>query len=174
MSRKMIEYEVADGKIKSIDGYSVGGDTVTGQKLLDNINQTAEKGVTYKLDSNGKMFIRINGRYTLLSNKYLNTKIIPKVPAGTYRVGSRVSLGEATFNSSQFILSTYAENSMFPRPTETVPDTEPIWMVTVEPSDDNGYRFYVLLVCIRAGTLTEEKQYDSSGIMFKGIIAKEY
>ena len=174
MSRKMIDYQVEEGKITSIDGYEVGGgDELTGQKLLDNINQTAEKGVAYQLDSNGKMYIRIHGRYTLLSNKYLNTRITPKVPAGTYRVGNRISLGEATFNSSQFILSTYAESSMYPRPTETVPDTEPIWMVAVEPANDNGYKFYVLLVCIRAGTLAEEKTYDTSGIMFKGIVATE-
>ena len=174
MSRKMIEYEVEEGKITSIDGYSVGGDEITGQTLLDNINQTAEKGVSYNLDNTGKMYPRIKGRYTLLSNKYLNTNIIPRVPAGTYRVGNRISLGTAKFNSSQFVLSTYAESSMYPRPTETVPDTEPIWMVTVEPSNDYGYEFYVLLVCIRAGTLTQEKTYDTSGIMFKGIVAREY
>ena len=174
MSRKMIDYQVEGNKISTIDGYKVGGDEITGQVLLDNINQTAENGVSYKLDSNGKMYPRIKGRYTLISNEYLNTKIVPRVPAGTYRVGNRISLGTARFNSSKFVLSTYAESSMYPRPTETVPDTEPIWMVAVEPSNDFGYEFYVLLVCIRAGTLTQEKTYDTSGIMFKGIVAKEY
>lgn len=173
MSRKMIDYKVENGKISTIDGYSVGG-MITGQKILDNISQTAEKGVSYNLDSSGKMYPRIKGRYSLISNIYLNTNITPRVPAGTYRVGSRVSLGKARFSSSEFVLSTYAESSMYPLPTQTVPDTEPIWMVTVEPSNDFGYEFYVLLVCIRAGTLTEEKEYSSSGIMFKGIVAKEY
>ena len=174
MSRKMIDYQVEGNKISTIDGYKVGGDEITGQVLLDNINQTAEKGVSYNLDSSGKMYPRIRGRYTLLSSRYMNTNIVPRVPAGTYRVGNRISLGKATFNSSGFVLSTYAENSMYPRPTETVPDTEPIWMVAVEPANDYGQDFYVLLVCIRAGTLAQEKTYDTSSIMFKVNIAKEY
>lgn len=173
MSRKMIDYQVDNGNISTIDGYTVG-DKITGEKILDNINQTAEKGVSYNLDSNGKLYPRIRGRYNLLSNKYLNTGIIPKVPAGTYRVGSKVSLGKAAFNASEFVLTTYAENLVYPLSTQTVSDTEPIWMVTVEPSNDRGYEFYVLLLCIRAGTLTAEKQYSTSGIMFKGVVAKEY
>ena len=64
MSRKMIEYEVADGKIKSIDGYKVGGgDELTGEALMNATKDS--KTITRKLDTDGKITFATNKPITI-------------------------------------------------------------------------------------------------------------
>ena len=53
MSRKMIEYEVADGKINSIDGYKVGGDELTGAAIMG-VSKDSDT-ITRTLDTDGKV-----------------------------------------------------------------------------------------------------------------------
>ena len=57
MSRKMIDYQVEEGKITSIDGYKVGGDELTGQKLFDTTADSANIIRTVK--SNGKLNLKL-------------------------------------------------------------------------------------------------------------------
>ena len=63
MSRKMIDYQVEDGKIKSIDGYKVGGgDELTVQQLLDNTTNSVEIDRTVSKDNKLKLTLH---KYTL-------------------------------------------------------------------------------------------------------------
>ena len=97
MSRKMIEYEVADGKITSIDGYEVGGE-LTGNALMNATKDSTT--ITRTLDNDGKV-------------KFDNTKL-PKVDeklilnfeiernkeytAGEYIISEGVDLGKGYNN----------------------------------------------------------------------------
>ena len=53
MSRKMIEYEVEEGKITSIDGYEVGGDELTGAAIMG-VSKDSDT-ITRTLDTDGKV-----------------------------------------------------------------------------------------------------------------------
>ena len=57
MSRKMIDYKVEDGKITSIDGYNVGGDELTVQKLFDTTADSAS--IIRAVKSNGKLNFKL-------------------------------------------------------------------------------------------------------------------
>lgn len=53
MSRKMIDYQVENGKITSIDGYNVGGDELTGEAIMG-VSKDSNT-VTRTLDTDGKV-----------------------------------------------------------------------------------------------------------------------
>ena len=53
MSRKMVDYRVENGKIKSIDGYSVGGDELTGAAIMG-VSKDSDT-ITRTLDTDGKV-----------------------------------------------------------------------------------------------------------------------
>ena len=51
----MIDYQVENGKIKSIDGYKVGGDELTGQQLFDTTTNSVEIDRTVSNDNKLKL-----------------------------------------------------------------------------------------------------------------------
>ena len=53
MSRKMIDYQVEEGKITSIDGYKVGGDELTGAAIMG-VSKDSDT-ITRTLDTDGKV-----------------------------------------------------------------------------------------------------------------------
>ena len=68
MSRKMIDYQIESGKIKSIDGYKVGGDelhfkTISGEKTIyhnpDDANELSQL-------SNGTWLKQISRSFPLI------------------------------------------------------------------------------------------------------------
>lgn len=59
MSRKMIDYKVENGKIKSIDGYNVGGDELTGDALMGITKDSTT--ITRTLDTDGKVKLDAKG-----------------------------------------------------------------------------------------------------------------
>ena len=90
MSRKMIEYEVADGKITSIDGYKVGG----AKYEIKTFNKNIYMGVPA-------------GTYTIGQRLNTNNAIYqsPTVVFGSVRYPSKSSatIGTATFVANTII-----------------------------------------------------------------------
>ena len=68
MSRKMIDYQVENGKIKSIDGYSVGGDELTGAAIMG-VSKDSDT-ITRTLDVDGKVKFDTKGDKTTFEIKY--------------------------------------------------------------------------------------------------------
>lgn len=54
----MIDYKVENGKISTIDGYKVGGDELTGQKLFDTTADSAS--IIRAVKSNGKLNLNLH------------------------------------------------------------------------------------------------------------------
>ena len=116
MSRKMIEYEVENGKITSIDGYSVGGgDELTAGKniTISDDNTISAKGVdTANPDSEGMGGIVIQAKHYAVGDKLtvgLNLASQPDrlyIPASApdfdvIKVDNVVFLTTYTYNRSQ-------------------------------------------------------------------------
>ena len=73
MSRKMIEYEVEEGKITSIDGYEVGGGgELTGEALMGATKDS--KTIVRKLDTDGKVTFATNKPITI-AQSYSNVNM---------------------------------------------------------------------------------------------------
>ena len=108
----MIDYQVENGKIKSIDGYNVGGgDELTGQKLFDTTTNSVEIDRTvssdnklkltlhkYKLTPKGWNQIRVDISKIVVDNK------IPKFSQFSLSLGSTAWGGDA-----KGILTEYCE-----------------------------------------------------------------
>ena len=68
MSRKMIDYQVEEGKITSIDGYKVGGDELTGAAIMG-VSKDSDT-ITRALDVDGKVKFDTKGDKTTFEIKY--------------------------------------------------------------------------------------------------------
>ena len=79
MSRKMIDYQVEEGKITSIDGYKVGGDTLV----------PGDKSIAITKNEKGENTIIAK---SLLKYKSYNKRITIK--AGTYHAGDSILISE--------------------------------------------------------------------------------
>lgn len=74
MSRKMIEYEVADGKISTIDGYKVGGGgELTGEALMNATKDS--KTIKRTLDTDGKVTFATNKPITIAQSFNSNVQM---------------------------------------------------------------------------------------------------
>ena len=158
MSRKMIDYKVEEGKITSIDGYSVGGDEITGAKLKENIaKSTPNDGMDYSLttDGTGRLIIKAKGRYEYKNDSF-STEF--NAPAGTYVLGQSITLNKRVqINWGYFISIDSTYQSIIPYPSSPRVDTEPIWRIEALPNS-NG-TMYVRAICIKEGTLNTPKNY---------------
>ena len=158
MSRKMIDYQVENGKIKSIDGYSVGGDELTGAKLKENIAKSTPKdGMDYSLatDGTGRLIIKAKGRYEYKNDSFLAEFT---APAGTYVLGQAIILNtRVQINFGYFISIDSTYQSFIPYPSSPRVDTEPIWRIEALPNNDGS--MCVEAICIKEGTLNAPKNY---------------
>ena len=170
MSRKMIEYEVDEGKITSIDGYSVGGDELTGQVLLDNITKAnPNDGFSYSLSNDGKLIIKAAGRYEY---KAFNVLIKLHVSAGTYDVGDEVSLNSNfSISNGYFLGMTDDTNPVLPLKQNRV-DGQPVWKIEMYPTY-NGH-INIIARCIKAGTLPEYKNYGDIQLKYTSLYYGNY
>ena len=157
MSRKMIDYQVEDGNISSIDGYTVG-DKITGAKLKENIaKSTPNDGMEYSLasDGTGRLIIKAKGRYEYKNDSF-STEF--NAPAGTYVLGQSITLNKRVqINWGYFISIDSTYQSIIPYPSSPRVDTEPIWRIEALPNS-NG-TMYVRAICIKEGTLNTPKNY---------------
>ena len=78
MSRKMIEYEVEEGKITSIDGYEVGGGgELTGDALMNATKDS--KTIKRTLDTDGKVIFATNKPITIAQSYNSNVNMSVKL-----------------------------------------------------------------------------------------------
>ena len=156
MSRKMIDYQVENGNISSIDGYTVG-DKITGAKLKENIaKSTPNDGMDYSLttDGTGRLVIKAKGRYEYKSGSFRGTF---KAPAGTYLLGKTILLNSSVqINWGYFISIDSTYTSFYPLPNRRV-EGEPVWRIEALPNSNGS--MYVQAVCVKEGTLAAEKDY---------------
>ena len=103
MSRKMIDYQVEEGKITSIDGYKVGGgDELTGQKLFDTTTNSVEIDRTVSSDNKLKLTLhkyKVNAKgwnqiHVDISKIVVDNKI-PKFSQFSLSLGSAAWGGDA-------------------------------------------------------------------------------
>ena len=166
MSRKMIEYEVADGKITSIDGYKVGGgDEITGATLKENIaKSTPHDGMEYSLTTDGtnKLIIKAKGRYEYKSK---NFSIDFRAPSGTYVLGQTISLDRRVeIDWGYFISMDSTYLSVIPYPSTPRVEGEPVWKIEALPNSDGSIN--VKAMCIKEGTLAAEKDYGTINLHY--------
>lgn len=159
MSRKMIDYQVEDGNISSIDGYSVG-DKITGAKLKENIaKSTPDDGMSYSLtnDGTGRLVIHAKGRYEYKNGTFSSNFT---APAGTYVLGQTITIDKRyQVNWGYVIGAASGYQTSYPLPTQERIPTEPIWEIETLPNDDGS--LYVCAKCIKEGTLSTEKDYGT-------------
>lgn len=114
MSRKMIDYKAEDGKIKSIDGYKVGGDfSVKVEKIESGFSGSASTSMNPYWDTTpgSNQPIRPNTHYDLgystiicYQRKYKTKKLEPNqfiVPVGGYHT---VGMGKITMQYGEVVL----------------------------------------------------------------------
>ena len=148
MSRKMIDYQVEDGNIKSIDGYTVG-DKSTASKIADLYSENLEtKGIdihtSTAVEPNDTIWMDIYGRYKVI-NTFMNLNAT--IAAGTYRVGAVIA-GNTISTGNKIVIKALSGYT-YPASYATVEDSKPIWMIEVNP---DGSKAKFILTCIRAGT----------------------
>ena len=159
MSRKMIDYQVEDGNISSIDGYSVG-DKITPTKIASLYSEDLKRAgidVSTKtsVKPNDVLWMDIYGRYRLTDTFIkLNTTI----PAGTYRVGNVVNGNEVSTGNYKLIQA--RAGYTYPASYATVEDSKPIWTIDANPSGSSKAKF--VLICIRAGSYTADETVNMS------------
>ena len=170
MSRKMIDYQVEDGKISSIDGYKVGGEELTGQVLLDNITKAnPNDGFSYSLSNDGKLIIKAAGRYEY---KAFNVLIKFHVSAGTYDVGDVVSLNSNySIGSGYFLGMTNDNDTVLPLKNNRV-EGQPVWKLEMYPTYNGNIN--IIARCIKAGTLPEYKDYGSAQLKYVSLYYGNY
>ena len=154
MSRKMIEYEVENGNISSIDGYTVG-DKITPTKIAALYPADLKRaGIDVSTKTSVKpddvLWMDIYGRYRL-TDKFI--KLNTTIPAGTYRVGSVVSGNEVSTGNYKLIKA--RAGYTYPYSDDTVEDSKPIWIIDANPNGSGTARF--VLICIRAGSYTADE-----------------
>ena len=95
MSRKMIDYKAEDGKIKSIDGYKVGGDySVKVEKIESNFSGSGGSNPAYWESNDSNKIIQPNKHYDVgfstaicYKKNYNTQKLEPNqfiIPVGGY------------------------------------------------------------------------------------------
>ena len=170
MSRKMIDYQVEDGKISSIDGYKVGGEELTGQVLLDNITKAnPNDGFSYSLSNDGKLIIKAAGRYEY---KAFNVLIKFHVSAGTYDVGDVVSLNSNySIGNGYFLGMTNDNDTVLPLKNNRV-EGQPVWKLEMYPTYNGNIN--IIARCIKAGTLPEYKDYGSAQLKYVSLYYGNY
>ena len=171
MSRKMIEYEVENGNISTIDGFSVG-DKITGAKLKENITPSSSTdGMSYTLatDGTGRLIIHAKGRYEYKSGSFSQTF---KAPAGTYLLGKAILLSSKTSIPWGYFISIDSTYDMFyPLPNQRV-EGEPVWRIEALPNSDGS--MYVKAVCVKEGTLAAEKNYGRADLHYTYLYYGNY
>lgn len=159
MGKRMIDYQVENGNISSIDGYTVG-DKITGAKLKENIaKSTPNDGMEYSLttDGTGRLVIKAKGRYEYKNGTY---SFDFKVPAGNYVLGQTVLIDRRyQVNWGYVIGAASGYYTTYPLPTQQRIPNEPIWEIETLPNDDGS--LYVRAKCIKEGTLSAEKNYGT-------------
>ena len=101
MSRKMIDYQVENGKIKSIDGYSVGGDELTGEALMNATKDS--KTITRKLDTDGKITFATNKPITIAQSYNNNVSMnvtLSNIADSSHVVKANSTIIISTYNST--------------------------------------------------------------------------
>lgn len=186
MSRRMIDegtlnsvLEGKQDKLKAGDNITIsddntisasGGSTVTGQTLLDNITKaTPNDGFNYSLSTNGKLIIKAAGRY-----EYQHTKLAVGVHASAkaYDVGDAIAIQtHYPIADGRFLGLTNTYESVFPSAANRV-DGEPVWKIEAYPTVDGS--FDVIARCIKAGTLSEYKNYGAKQIEFVYLYSGNY
>ena len=166
----MIDYQVEDGNISSIDGYSVG-DKITGAKLKENIAKaTPEDGMDYSLATDGRLIIKAKGRYEY-KNNYFSAEF--NAPAGTYVLGQKIILDtRVQINWGYFVSIDSTYQSIIPYPSSPRVDTEPIWRIEALPNSDGS--MYVSAVCIKEGTLNAPKNYGDIRLKYTYLFYGNY
>ena len=165
MSRKMIDYQVENGKIKSIDGYKVGGDELTGSAIMG-VSKDSDT-ITRTLDTDGKVkFNAKSGGGTIkVKNMELSGFNYPwELSAKSYTVGECVQ-------QMKEIAEYTADKPVFYVPGKMHINEKPCLLYTVEPEGETGPKFECWIQptgfylynqcavvrfarCIRAGALT--------------------
>lgn len=152
MSRKMIEYEVADGKITSIDGYKVGGggDATTKQ---DKLYTKANSGITLT-EEEGKSYI---GSQLVYTRQVLD--IYPVFRAGTYAIGDAVETLRYNLDGGLFIGEEYRSNA------KTIIKIDDVIMLrVVRPeagSGGNPTAVVIIWYAIQGGTIKAQQQPET-------------
>lgn len=161
MSRKMIDYQVENGKIKSIDGYNVGGDELTGAAIMG-VSKDSNT-VTRTLDTDGKVKFDAKGGKTVCTSENADKSF--NLVAKEYTLTSGVIYGPAIY-----------EEYEYDKPVVYIPSLilmnnveSPQLSYTIEPEGETGPRFQLSFgssnrnhnasistrcICTRAGTLT--------------------
>ena len=170
----MIDYQVENGKISTIDGYKVGGgDELTGAKLKENIaKSTPYDGMEYSLTTDGtnRLIINAKGRYQYM-HKTFSTDF--KAPAGNYVIGQTITLdSRVEIDFGYFISMNSTFLSVIPyQPTPRV-EGEPVWKIEAIPNSDGSMN--VKAMCIKEGTLTAEKNYGTINLEYNYLFYGYY
>lgn len=139
-----------------------GGDVVTGQVLLDNITKaTSDDGFAYSLAADGKLIIKAAGRY-----EYKSANILANLhaSASTYDVGDTIALQrDYPIANGYFLGMTNTYVSVLPAKADRV-DGEPVWEIEVYPTASG--HMSIIAKCIKAGTLSEYKNYGDVTIKY--------
>ena len=161
MSRKMIDYQVDNGKIKSIDGYTVGGDELTGDALMGITKDSTT--ITRTLDTDGKVKFDAKGDKTTFEIKYDKERGI-NLSAKAYTLNELINgtgpYERYTDDKPMMYIPYYVDidrvsSNRLVYLVEPEGSTGPQFQLTIGSSFRNYYAsITVSCVCIRAGTLT--------------------
>ena len=160
MSRKMIDYQVDNGKISTIDGYNVGG--VDEEEL----NAKIQEATTTKQD---KLYTKTNSGITLTEEEgksYISSELVykqitftanPFFYKGTYKPGDVVASITYQIDGEMFI----GEANIGTDASRVVQwgDVITVRKVYISPgSGGTKTRIIINWIAINNGTLSEDKQ----------------
>lgn len=171
MSRKMIDYQVENGKISTIDGYKVGGDELTGDAIM-NVTKDSTS-VTRTLDTDGKVKFDAKGGKTVCTAE--NAKKSFNLVAKEYTLTGGITYGPSIYEHYSydkpvvyipcFIAMNHIESPQLSYTIEPEGETGPRFQLSFGSSNrNNNASINTYCVCTRAGTLTtaHKIEYDVS------------
>lgn len=116
MGRKMIDYQVEDGKITSIDGYSVGGGSLTNKLYQHSLHLVYTMNGTYwieftMLTSTPDKFTSIKAIHDYMIQAYGEHFYIPGYIRGISRVAYGVHISPAKASGNSIYITVFYQNT---------------------------------------------------------------
>ena len=154
MSKRMVDLQVENGKVTSIDGHEIsdGGGSISGDTLM-NVTKDSTT-ITRTLDTDGKVKLDVVGGSGGETSTYESKSVT--ITAKQYEAGDFISVGISSHSAKSVIgVFIFAQSSTHGKPTKKVGDA--VFIPYAYPyylSTDNNKMEYGLL-CIKAGTVTE-------------------
>ena len=158
MSRKMIDYQVEGNKISTIDGYKVGGDEITGSAIMgvskdsDTITRTLDTDGKVKFDTKGGNEIIFTDREIRISNYF---------PKKAYNIGDTFNPSTSLDDTDAVIVG--AQIPQIPNLINVGGESGPTFSASVYYSvgfKGSKQRIYILLTCIKAGTISNTVSFN--------------